>query len=69
MPTAIVHVADILVRGMGFGFVGANLVSQIDHKAWEALEISDPLLEEIISDMDDKLEDAEDFFSTDDIEI
>lgn len=69
MPTAIVHVADILVRGMGFGFMGANLVSQIDHKAWEALEISDPLLEEIISDMDDKLEDAEDFFSTDDIEI
>jgi putative nucleotidyltransferase with HDIG domain len=66
-PTAIVHVADILVRGIGFGGVGDNRVSQIDHKAWETLDISDSLLEEIVSEMDDKLDDAEDFFSSDGI--
>ena len=68
-PTAIVHVADILVRGVGFGLVGNSPVSQIDHKAWEELQISDSLLEEIVKEMDDKLEDAEDFFSGDSVEI
>lgn len=67
-PTAVVHVADILVTGMGFGAAGANLVSPIDSEAWETLEISDPLLEEIISETEDKLEDAEDFFSADGVE-
>ncbi len=61
--TTIVHVANVLVRGIGFGFAGDNLVPQIDPKAWEALDISDPLLEAIIKEMDDKLENAEDFFS------
>jgi putative nucleotidyltransferase with HDIG domain len=61
--TAIVHVADILIRGIGFGFAGDHLVPQIDPKAWEKLNISDSILEETIREMDDKLEDAEDFLS------
>jgi len=61
--TAIVHVADSIVRAMGFGCAGDNLVTQIDSNAWEMLEISDPILEEIIMEVDDKLEDAEDFLS------
>lgn len=68
-PTAIIHVADILVRGIGFGFPGDSLVPPINHKAWETLDISDPLLEEIIDEMSDKLEDAEDFLSDGDSEI
>lgn len=60
--TAIVHLADILVRARGFGSGGDSLVPQIDAKAWGALHISDPLLEEIINEMDDKLEDTEDMF-------
>jgi len=61
--TTIVHVANVLVRGIGFGFAGDNLVPQIDPEAWKELDISDPLLEAIIKEMDDKLENAEDFIS------
>ena len=68
-PTAIVHAANVLVKGIGFGFAGDNIVPQIDLKAWEALSISDSLLEEIIKEMDDKLEDAEDLLSGDSIGI
>ncbi|GAJ23751.1 unnamed protein product, partial [marine sediment metagenome] len=64
-PTAIVHVANILVRGIGFGFAGDGLVPQIDLAAWQTLNISDSLLEEIIKEMDDKLQDAEEFLSGD----
>ncbi|NVM56976.1 MAG: HDOD domain-containing protein [Desulfobacterales bacterium] len=67
--TAIVHVANTLVRGIGFGFAGDNFVPRIYPKAWEMLSISDALLEEIISEMDDKLEDAEDFLYSNGIEI
>ncbi|NVM23055.1 MAG: HDOD domain-containing protein [Desulfobacterales bacterium] len=63
--TAIVHLADILIRARGFGSGGDNLVHQIDPKAWGELNISDALLEEIINEMDDKLEDAEDFLGDD----
>ena len=62
-PTAIVHTANALVRGIGFGFAGDNLVPQIDAEAWKTLDISDSLLKEIVSEMDEKLEDAEDFLS------
>lgn len=64
-PTAIVHVADVLVRGNGFGFAGDNLVPQIDPKAWAVLDIDDSLLEEIIREMGEQLEDAGDFLSGD----
>jgi len=69
LPTAIVHVANILVRGIGFGFAGDDLVPQIDLVAWQILNISDSVLEEIIKEMDDKLQDAEDFLSGDGVEI
>ena len=57
--TAIVHVANILVRARGFGFGGDKLVPQIEAAAWKTLDISDSLLEAIIDEMDEKLEDAE----------
>lgn len=65
VPTAIVHVADILVRANGFGFAGDDLVPQIDSKAWALLDISDSLLEEIIREMSEQLEDTGDFLSDD----
>jgi putative nucleotidyltransferase with HDIG domain len=63
IPTAIVHVADALVRANGFGFAGDDLVPQIDHRAWEMLRISDGQLGEIIKEMSEQLEDAGDFLS------
>ena len=68
-PTAIVHVANVFVRGIGFGFAGDNLVPPIEPVAWEALNMSDSLLEDIIEEMEDKLEDAEDFLSGNGIKI
>ena len=61
--TAIVHLANVLIRARGFGSGGDDLVPQIDQKAWEALRISDTILEEIINEMDDKLDGAEDLLS------
>jgi putative nucleotidyltransferase with HDIG domain len=69
VPTAIVHVADVLVRGNGFGFAGDNLVPQIDPKAWALLDISDSMLEEIIREMSEQLEDSADFLSDNGINI
>ncbi len=63
--TAIVHVADVLVRGSGFGSAGDNMVPQMDPKAWAVLDIADSLLEEIIREMSEQLEDAGDFLSGD----
>ena len=67
--TAIVHIADVLVRGIGFGFAGDNMVPQIDPKSWETLDISDSQLEDIIKAIEEKLEDAEDFLSLNGIEV
>jgi hypothetical protein len=63
VPTATVHFADSLTRGIGFGSGGDDLVPQIDPQAWGALGIDDSLLEEIIKETYDKLEEAEDFLS------
>lgn len=60
--TAVVHVADSLVRGIGFGFAGDNFVPKIDNRAWDILGISDPLLEEIIREIDEKLDSAENMY-------
>jgi putative nucleotidyltransferase with HDIG domain len=67
VPTAIVHVADVFVRAKNFGFAGDDLVPQIDPNAWEALDVSDSVLEEIIREMGDQLEDAEDFLGGDSV--
>ena len=37
METAIVHLSDILLRGMGFGFAGDYAVPPIDPPAWDLL--------------------------------
>lgn len=63
VPTATVHCADSLIRGIGFGSGGDDLVPQIDPQAWRALNICDSLLEEILKETFDKLEEAEDFLS------
>jgi putative nucleotidyltransferase with HDIG domain len=60
--TAVVHVADSLVRGIGFGFAGDNFVPKIDNRSWDILGISDPLLEEIIREIDEKLDNAENMY-------
>ena len=62
---AIVHLADILTRGVGFGFAGDNYVPAVNRTAWELLELSDADLREILNEMDQTLSDSEDFLMTD----
>ncbi|MBI4378943.1 MAG: HDOD domain-containing protein [Nitrospinae bacterium] len=58
--TAMVHLSDILVKAIGFGFSGDSLVPMVDKRAWESLRITPEMLEEIIVDMEDGLENADD---------
>lgn len=68
-PTAIVHVANVFVRAIGFGFGGDNLVPRINPAAWEMLDLSDSLVKEIVQEMDGKLEDVDDFLAANGIRM
>ena len=57
--TSIVHLADFLVRAMGFGSGGDPWVPQLNRKAWELLGLSLQDLEEIIGELAEELESLE----------
>jgi len=48
IQTAIVHLADVLVRAKGFGFGGDPWVPQINKEAWGLLGFSMKELEEVV---------------------
>jgi putative nucleotidyltransferase with HDIG domain len=58
--TAIIHFADILVKGKGFGYSGDKWVPPLDKNAWKLLELSKDDIEEIIASMDTDLEVVDD---------
>lgn len=53
--TAVVHVADILIKGFGFGFSGDEIVPRIQSAAWDHLSLTEEFLEEIIPEIEEKL--------------
>ena len=59
--TAVVHLADVLIKASGFGFSGDRLVPQIQPVAWNKLGMTDALLETIIVEIEDKLVDVKNF--------
>jgi putative nucleotidyltransferase with HDIG domain len=59
LETAIVHVADILLRGRGFGFAGDHKVPAVNDTAWQLLNLSDSDLRDILKEMEDSLEATE----------
>jgi HD-like signal output (HDOD) protein len=61
VQTSIIHVADIMIRGRGFGFPGDQLVPPVNASAWDLLGLSDPLLREVLVETEDLLEQAEGF--------
>ena len=61
MKTAVVHLADILVKGSGFGYSGDDIVPIIQDAAWRKLDLSDELLAEIIGELEEKLAEAKNF--------
>lgn len=63
--SAIVHMADILVRAVGFGFAGDNHVPPVNQDAWQLLGLSDADLREILDEMDRTLSEADAFLISD----
>ncbi|MBI5641739.1 MAG: HDOD domain-containing protein [Nitrospirae bacterium] len=66
LQTAIVHVADILIRACGFGFAGDNYVPQVHPSAWELLKFSADDIKDVLKEMDEALVSAEDFLHLED---
>ncbi len=64
-PVACVHLADILVRTIGFGNGGDPYVPKINKEAWEALDISYADLDNIMIAMEKELCDAEQLVADD----
>jgi putative nucleotidyltransferase with HDIG domain len=61
LQTAIVHLADILIRAGGFGFAGDRFVPVVSPEVWRYLDLSQDDMKEIITEMEDSLEQAGDF--------
>ena len=59
--TAVVHVADALIKASGFGFSGDDIVPRIQPAAWSKLGITEPLLEKIIEAIEEKLVEVKNF--------
>jgi len=60
LETAIVHMADILVRARGFGFAGEIFVPEINTIAYELLKLSESDVKDVLKEMEDNMESAED---------
>ncbi len=52
---AIVHLADILIRALGYGYGGDPWVPALDSKAWHLLGLKRADFEEILPELDDRL--------------
>ncbi len=65
MNSAIVHLADILTRAVGFGFAGDNYVPSVNPAARELLGLSDADLRAILDEMDRTLSEADSFLISD----
>ncbi len=60
LETAIVHMADILVRARGFGFAGESLVPEVHPLAFELLNLSAADIKDVLKELEDNMESAED---------
>jgi len=62
LETAIVHMADVLVKARGLGYSGDRLVPDGNAKAWETLALSEADLREILKELEDSVEQTEEEF-------
>lgn len=61
LKTAVVHLADVLVKASGFGFSGEEYVPRIQPVAWERLNMTESDLEAIVEELEDKLIETKNF--------
>lgn len=61
IKTAVVHIANALIKASGFGDSGDDYVPQIQQAAWDVLRFNDQLLVEIVEELEDKLVEVKNF--------
>jgi HD-like signal output (HDOD) protein len=61
MQTAIVHVADVLVKAMGCGSSGDDLVPALSPEAWSALNLDDETLSACVAQAAQEFETIDDY--------
>ncbi|MFO7776157.1 MAG: HDOD domain-containing protein [Candidatus Hydrogenedentota bacterium] len=61
--TGAVHVADILARGMGYGYTGDNVMPQLHHESFDALGVSFEQIETLLAEAEGEYEAGADMFS------
>ncbi len=59
IETAIAHIADVIVRGRGFGFAGDDGIPAVDPVAWELIGLSAFDLRDVLAGMEDRLGEVE----------
>ncbi len=59
--TAVIHVADILIRGSAFDGTVQTTVPTLDPAGWESLDLNEALLEAVIEEMEERLVDVTSF--------
>lgn len=65
LQTAVVHLADILIRARGFGNAGDPFVPAVEPSVWQSLSLSADELREILREMDSLLAHSDDFLKLD----
>jgi len=61
IKTAVVHVADVLIKASGFGNSGDCFVPPIQEIAWDTLKLNEQLLTELVDEVEDKLIEVKNF--------
>lgn len=61
IKTAVVHMADVLIKASGFGDSGDDYVPRIQQAAWDALKLNDQIVAELVEEMEDKLVEVKNF--------
>jgi putative nucleotidyltransferase with HDIG domain len=61
VKTAVVHVADVLIKASGFGDGGDSLVPQIQPEAWAVLGLTEQQLVELVDELEDRLVEVQNF--------
>jgi len=59
--TNIVHLANIITRGLGYTFADDIYVSPLSQGCWETLSLNDNLIEEIMDNVMEQIEEVKDF--------
>lgn len=61
IKTAVVHVADVLIKASGFGNSGDSFVPPLQPVAWDTLGLNEQLLAELVDEIEDKLVEVKNF--------